>query len=370
MMGEGKGYGEVNNIDDGLLVWNSDSVQSTGIQALMTLLAFVTAIPPHQLEINPSECYTMQEMKPSVILCCKCGAAMHSNPSNMCEACLIVECDIAADIPKQHTVTFCPKCSRFLNPPAQWIYAAWESPELLSLCLKRVKGLGSGTRLKEASFVFTEPHSRRLIIQVVVRGEVYGSTLVEQKAILHFTMHPAQCPECTRYEAKDYWNACVQIRQRVDHQRTLLYLEQILLRKNLQKHYSNVKQVKGGLDFFFATRSKAAAFVEFVSKIIPCRSQTSQQLKSHDVHNNTFNYKFTFCLEVVPVCKEDIVCLPKAFAHRLGFTNQLMIVTKVTKNIRLLDPITCQSKKRLHIFALVCFTFTLDVRKPFLCDII
>ncbi|VDL90561.1 unnamed protein product [Schistocephalus solidus] len=266
-------------------------------------------------------------------MCCKCGAAMHSNPSNMCEACLTVECDIAADIPKQHTITFCPKCSRFLNPPSQWISAAWESPELLSLCLKRVKGLGSGTRLKEASFVFTEPHSRRLIIQLCsvcvpfqnfIR-EVYGNTLIEQKAVLYFTMQPSQCSECTRIAAKDYWNACVQIRQRVDHQRTLLYLEQILLRKNIQKHYSNIKQTKGGLDFFFSTRAKAMAFVEFVSKIIPCRLQTSQQLKSHDVHNNTYNYKFTFCLEVVPVCKEDVVCLPKGFAHRLGFTNQLLV---------------------------------------------
>lgn len=269
---------------------------------------------------------------------------MHSNPSNMCEACLTVECDIAADIPKQHTITFCPKCSRFLNPPSQWISAAWESPELLSLCLKRVKGLGSGTRLKEASFVFTEPHSRRLIIQVVVRGEVYGNTLIEQKAVLYFTMQPSQCSECTRIAAKDYWNACVQIRQRVDHQRTLLYLEQILLRKNIQKHYSNIKQTKGGLDFFFSTRAKAMAFVEFVSKIIPCRLQTSQQLKSHDVHNNTYNYKFTFCLEVVPVCKEDVVCLPKGFAHRLGFTNQLLVVTKITNKLRLLDPVTCQTR--------------------------
>ncbi|KAL7053749.1 hypothetical protein AAHC03_026837 [Spirometra sp. Aus1] len=278
-------------------------------------------------------------------LCCKCGAAMHSNPSNMCEACLTVECDIAADISKQHTITFCPKCSRFLNPPSQWIHAAWESPELLSLCLKRVKGLGNSTRLKEASFVFTEPHSRRIIIQIVVRGEIYGNTLVEQRAILYFTMQPSQCSECTRIAAKDYWNACVQIRQRVDHQRTLLYLEQILLRKNIQRHYSNVKQVKGGLDFFFPTRAKAAAFVEFVCKIIPCRLQTSQQLRSHDVHNNTYNYKFTFSLEVVPVCKDDVVCLPKAFAHRLGFTNQLLIVTKITNNIRLLDPVTCQTRE-------------------------
>ncbi len=163
---------------------------------------------------------------------------MESNPANMCRACLTSECDITADIEKQQTVTFCPKCERsvlfvawlwrFLNPPSQWIPAALESPELLSLCLKRVKGFGKTTKLKEASFIFTEPHSRRLIIQVlifvriiysifkiVVRGELYANTMVEQKAIINFTMHPQQCLECTRHDAKDYWNACVQIRQKV-----------------------------------------------------------------------------------------------------------------------------------------------------------
>uniref|UniRef100_A0A183ASE9 ECR1_N domain-containing protein n=1 Tax=Echinostoma caproni TaxID=27848 RepID=A0A183ASE9_9TREM len=38
-----------------------------------------------------------------------------------------------------------------------------------------------------------------------------------------------------------------------------------------------------------------------------CRYQTSQHLKSHDVHNNTYNYKFTFSVEIAGVCKV-IVC--------------------------------------------------------------
>lgn len=45
-------------------------------------------------------------------LCCKCGISMPSNQTNMCAACFTSECDITADIPKQHTVIFCPKCDR------------------------------------------------------------------------------------------------------------------------------------------------------------------------------------------------------------------------------------------------------------------
>ena len=134
---------------------------------------------------------------------------------------------------------------RFLNPPSQWIPAALESPELLSLCLKRVKGIGKENKLKEASFIYTEPHSRRLIVQIKLRGEIFANTVVEQTALLHYTMLPQQCRECARHEAKDYWNACVQIRQRVEHKRTLSYLEQLLLRKSAPRKYSNVKLVKG-----------------------------------------------------------------------------------------------------------------------------
>lgn len=33
------------------------------------------------------------------------------------------------------------------------------------------------------------------------------------------------------------------------------------------------------------------------------RSKTSQRLISHDIHSNTYNYKSTFSVEIVPVCK-------------------------------------------------------------------
>ncbi|VDO00966.1 unnamed protein product [Rodentolepis nana] len=276
----------------------------------------------------------------SLILCCKCGTSIRSNPTNMCEACLTSECNLTKDVETQYTIVFCPKCNRFLNPPSQWVPASLESPELLSICLKKVKGLGKSLQLKEASFVYTEPHSKRLIVQIVVRGEIYASTVVEQKAVLHYVMHPQQCLDCTRHEAKDYWNARVQVRQRVDMPRTLHMLEQLLLRKKAPRKYSNVKNVKGGIDFYFTIRSDAVAFTEYVGKLIPCRTHVSQQLKSHDVHNNTYNYKWTYLLEVVPVCKNDVVCLTKAFSSRLGMGSQVLLVDKITDKIRLCDPST------------------------------
>jgi nonsense-mediated mRNA decay protein 3 len=46
-----------------------------------------------------------------------------------------------------------------------------ESKELLSYCLRRVRGMNK-VRLVDASFVWTEPHSRRLKLKLTVQKEV------------------------------------------------------------------------------------------------------------------------------------------------------------------------------------------------------
>lgn len=51
--------------------------------------------------------------------------------------------------------------NRYLQPPGEWIHAVLESKELMSLCLKKLKGLNR-VKLIDASFVWTEPHSKRL----------------------------------------------------------------------------------------------------------------------------------------------------------------------------------------------------------------
>ncbi|CAL8070388.1 unnamed protein product [Calicophoron daubneyi] len=276
------------------------------------------------------------------IVCCRCGVSIQPNEANACVACLSEEVDIACHIEKQNTVVFCPKCERYLNPPSQWIPAALESPELLSLCLKRVKGLNKGLKFRSAKFIWTEPHSKRIKIEVTVHSELPTGDLVEQEIPLEFIVHSQQCPDCTRTAAKDYWNACVQVRQRVEHKKTLMNLEQIILRSKAHNECTNIKQVSGGVDFYFNTRSHAVSFVNFLCKHAPCRYQTSQHLKSHDVHNNTYNYKFTFSVEVAPICKNDVVCLSKAQSQRLGGLGPICVVFKVAEAIHLIDPVTCQ----------------------------
>ena len=96
----------------------------------------------------------------------------------MCVSCICNEVDITEGIPKQIILLFCRNCERYLQPPEKWVKAELESRELLAVCLKKIKNL-SKFNLKDASFIWTEPHSRRLQVKIVVEKEVFGSILLQ-----------------------------------------------------------------------------------------------------------------------------------------------------------------------------------------------
>ena len=96
------------------------------------------------------------------ILCCMCGSTIQPNAANMCGECIRSQVDLSSELALQSSVTFCKECHRYQRPP--WQAMELESPELLALCLKRIKGLEK-LKLVDAGFVWTEPHSRRLKVR-------------------------------------------------------------------------------------------------------------------------------------------------------------------------------------------------------------
>ncbi|GAB6025122.1 ribosome-binding protein [Chamberlinius hualienensis] len=278
----------------------------------------------------------------TTILCCKCGIAIEPNPANMCMECVRSVIDITEGIPKQCTIYFCKGCERYLQPPTHWITCCLESRELLQLCLKKLKNLNK-VRLVDASFVWTEPHSKRIKVKLTVEKEVLNGAIMRQVFIVEYVVNSQMCDQCHRFEAKDFWKAVVQVRQMVNHKKTFYYLEQRILKHKAHENTLNIKAQHSGLDFYFASKDHARKFTEFLVAVVPCRYQTSQQLISHDVHSNVYNYKTTFSVEIVPICKDDLVCLPLKLAKSLGSIGQLCICARIQSCIHLLDPKTGQT---------------------------
>ena len=152
-----------------------------------------------------------------------------------------------------------------------------------------------------------------------------------------------QCPECAKSYTANTWRACVQVRQKVPHKRTFLYLEQLILKHGAHKDTINIKEVKDGLDFYYSARNQAEKFVDFLSSVAPVRTKKSQELISMDIHTSTKSYKFTFSVELIPICKDDLIALPIKLAKQIGNISPLALCYRVGTSINLLDPNTLQT---------------------------
>ncbi|KAJ7968500.1 60S ribosomal export protein NMD3 [Quillaja saponaria] len=277
------------------------------------------------------------------ILCCKCGIPIAPNGANMCTPCLQSEEDITEGLRKRATVIYCPKCDMYLGPQDKMVKAPLESKELLNICLKKLVDLRKVT-VVDAAFVWTEPHSKRIKVKLKVQKEVRNGSIKDQAYVVEYVVQDHMCKNCSRVQANpDMWVAAVQLRQHVSHRRTLFYLEQIILKHDAAVRAINIKPMNQGIDFFFDNRSHAMNFVNFLGNVAPLKNRHDKQLVSRDSHSNTYNYRYTFSVEICPICREDLICLPPKVAANLGNLGPLVICTKVAKRIALLDPFTLRN---------------------------
>lgn len=275
--------------------------------------------------------------------------------------------------------------------------AEWESRQLMSILLSKIP-LRHVT-LVDAGFIWTESHSMRIKVKLTIQKEVRAGVatqgLLSKKtnarplhpaarpwpAVLcdwqrglafrfvpHLTWPPRrlpcaplqvmnriqlrhtfpvefviagqQCEDCARSFTEHTWRAIVQVRQRVPHKKTFLYLEQLILKHSAHEHATNMAQQPDGVDFQFMERSHAAKFVDFLQSVVPCGYKTSKQLVSSDTHTATYNYKYTFLVTIVPLCRDDLVLLPPVTQSALGLPSPLALVYRVSNFVYMVDPST------------------------------
>jgi len=278
------------------------------------------------------------------ILCCVCGEPIEPNTTNMCVSCAKSHFDITSDIPRHGSINHCKGCDRWLADPKNansYVEAGRESKELLAILLKQIKHtLGKETKLVDADFIWTEPHSKRLKVKITIQKEVQHGAWLEQSLVIEFIEAGGFCLECHRQEAKDFWKCVVQVRQKRSHKKTFLYLEQLILKHEVHKNCVRITGSGNGLDFFFAEKQSKRKFLEFLQAVMPIKYSESQKLISHDVHTQTYNYKYTTLVELPHVSKDDVICLPKALSTKNGNIGPLVICQRVTQTVHLIDPQT------------------------------
>ena len=211
------------------------------------------------------------------VLCCMCGVPIDPNPSNTCAMCLASKSDVTRGISTETTLHQCRGCQRWHKDAGKWIACELESRELMSLCLSNVAGLNSKTdekkvRLVDAGWIWTEPHSMRLKVRLTVQREVQAGTILQQSFVVTFIVRNQQCIECQAEFRQGSWKSLVQVRQRVPHKRTFLYLEQLILKHGAHRGCLSIETFRDGMDFFFPDKQKAARFISFLENVVPMKA--------------------------------------------------------------------------------------------------
>jgi len=203
-----------------------------------------------------------------------------------------------------------------------------------------MRGIGKDVRLVDASFIWTEEHSKRIKVKVTVQKEIASGSVLQQTMVCEFTIVNQQCEDCQKSFTPHTWTAIVQVRQKVLHRRTLCYLEQLILKHDAHDKVIALKETREGMDFHFSQRSHAQRFSDFVQSFIPAKLKTSKHLVSHDANSNDYHYKYAIQSELCPVCTDDLVAIPKGYSQLLNACPPLMICHKMSTSVHLVDPLT------------------------------
>ena len=267
----------------------------------------------------------------SKIVCCLCSAVIDANPHGTCEACFRKSLNIKTSIPTEFEIIYCKECQRFLRPP--YVKISRESTDMMNLCLSRIKSYDKKVKIIDSNFIYTEPHSKIIKIKITMEKEI-EKNIITQNLIVEFKEKWLLCRDCQKNQTPHIWSSCVQIRQRVPHKKTMLFLEQIILHNKMQKNALDFKETNDGFDFFFLTRREGEIFSNWLATVVP--SKITYAKKYVSLSTSTF----TYLVEVANVAKYDLFILNKDSCKKLGGIGPLLVCTRLSSRTIFIDPRT------------------------------
>ena len=214
----------------------------------------------------------------ATILCALCGIKFIPEAGSICPTCTIKS--MADDkFLTGEPINYCRYCERFERPP--WINCDRESQDMMGILLKKTKGLNKVT-FQSASFIWTEPHSKRMKLRIVFNREVSDTMKVEVTEVVEYVEKYAQCTDCRKKFTPHDWNGLVQIRQHAGHKKTILSLEQDLLKKKVTDKILKSEEAENGINAYFSCERDAQRLVDFLKGNYPTSIKVSRQLISHN----------------------------------------------------------------------------------------
>lgn len=107
----------------------------------------------------------------------------------------------------------------------------------------------------------------------------------------------------------------------------------------MYENCTNVKKRKDGIDFYYLNKNNVHKMIKFLEYSIGTKLLVSNRLITEDKNNNKMKYKFSYSVEIISLCKDDLVILDEEFAKKRSIS-RMVLVTRVTRKITLVDPLT------------------------------
>ena len=274
------------------------------------------------------------------IKCCLCGQSIEPNAAAMCIECLRIQHSITDDFELVQDLFQCKTCDRWNVRLDNWMPFELESTGLLNMCLKKISGLQKpDTKLLDAVWVWTEPHSKRLKVSLSIeRGVLDDKIKLRQNVIIEFIIKMKPCNDCVRDATEHNWGALIQIRQNNQStKRSLLHLESLLSKTDLIPLILNIETKKEGLNLFFNHKNSAEKLLDFINSNLPIKMKSSKKVVSHNVHTHVAKQEFTMFVEIASINREDLIITTKDLT---GGSIDLMLVYKISSSIHLINPLT------------------------------
>jgi nonsense-mediated mRNA decay protein 3 len=77
--------------------------------------------------------------------------------------------------------------------------------------------------------------------------------------------------------------------------------------------------------------------------VVPVNVKTAPELISEDIHSGSKSMKFAFSVEILPICKDDLVALPIPLARKIGNISPIALCWRIGTAVNLMDPATLQT---------------------------
>mmetsp|Transcript_3029 Transcript_3029/g.3908 ORF Transcript_3029/g.3908 Transcript_3029/m.3908 type:complete len:369 (+) Transcript_3029:438-1544(+) len=214
------------------------------------------------------------------------------------------------------------------------------------------RALDSGTlNLEDARLIYTEPHSLRVRVEVVMKyepGIARSTPGTRHKCELEFIEERKLCNQCAGETpkkmgktGKDDFAAKIQVRVRRSDgghggERTLRALEDSLRLTSASKTATSARTVSrnhNGFDVEFAHRNDAQKFLNELKRLgrAPLKFvDETRKLLTHDAYSNTSDFQRTTLVWLPPIDKHDLVIFATT-------TNKFALVLAVRSSLRLAD---------------------------------